>query len=397
MNNTVVIISTIVDPTIKDVQRDKDFLLFNSLTNFMAYIEGHPIRAKSLYITQDVINRPTNDLTIVYNLKKNPFFTVDETIIILDKDTDTKVYKYLVEENKVDWKIVSGALTRDYIYGIIDGSNRLSEVEIQHKVMYRVPRSDYVVDKLTPGSDSTYLDDTSKLAVVENVYVPEVAISDQTKVADIIRIAGLPNKEHYLFAFLAAQYLSLSGKTILIDNDTKYHALSDIVAKSDINCTQIAIEKVLSLSAEDIVKEIRQSPNNLIILTVTERIEYDYDFLFNILWAQLKYVADYFIKTSNVDEMIQGNKYIITIPTDLPGILKTVDRIKESSTGDSIFVGVNIATIAEIHLKNSKGLSAILNDILNTDSVKSFIVNINSLKIGGENCGLHSIFGTYKQ
>jgi len=173
--------------------------------------------------------------------------------------------------------------------------------------------------------------------------------------------------------------------------------LSDIVAKSDINCTQIAIEKVLSLSAEDIVKEIRQSPNNLIILTVTERIEYDYDFLFNILWAQLKYVADYFIKTSNVDEMIQGNKYIITIPTDLPGILKTVDRIKESSTGDSIFVGVNIATIAEIHLKNSKGLSAILNDILNTDSVKSFIVNINSLKIGGENCGLHSIFGTYKQ
>ena len=113
----------------------------------------------------------------------------------------------------------------------------------KRKALYRVPRAAYLQDRIKnrESLEEPYEDDERKLSNVPPVEVPEPTISDSEEIAPIIHVAGLESEERTALAFLLAQYLSLDGKTVILDKDSSYHTLSEYVTKSGVECRQITV------------------------------------------------------------------------------------------------------------------------------------------------------------
>ena len=52
---SIIIISGMVDATIKEYQPDVEFFMFRSLEALESYLDKNPIRANLLFMTQDVV------------------------------------------------------------------------------------------------------------------------------------------------------------------------------------------------------------------------------------------------------------------------------------------------------------------------------------------------------
>ena len=74
-----------------------------------------------------------------------------------------------------------------------------------------------------------YVDDDSSLETMEDEVVVPIAPMDIESIAQIYNIIGEPTVERRLYTFIIAQYLSLQGKTIIIESDPEYHQLGDMI------------------------------------------------------------------------------------------------------------------------------------------------------------------------
>lgn len=385
MRDTKVIISSIVDATIKERQRDTEFLIFRNLQSLMTYVENNPIKAKSLYITAEVITKPTTEFNLLYEFTKNVFFNVDEVIYITTKDrSDKAVFQYLIDNYNLEhWNVVDGSLTRDYISSIIDGSLRTEEVDIKKKALYRVPRDSYVKDKTQEdGAKDDYIDDIKYLSGIEDLPIPEVTKKEQSEPAKLIRIAGLDCYERSLFSYLSAQYLSTLDKTIIIEADINYHRLSDIITKSDVPCLRIDIKELLT-DTNNVLDRVSKSTDKLICFIVKDRIKYDYSFIFNLLYNNLYNSVRYFVKEIELSTLLNTNSYTIITPPNVPDILKTMEKINLEDYRNINIIGVNLTSLG-YEVRNTEAFHTLVCDVLDDKEIKTSLVNLKTMKIGGQ-------------
>lgn len=386
MKETKVIISGIVDATIKERQRDTEFLIFRNLQALMTYVENNPIKAKSLYITADIITKPTTEFNLLYDFTKNVFFNIDEVIYITTKDrSDKAIFQYLIDNYHLEhWNVIDGSLTRDYISSIIDGSLRTEEVDMKKKALYRVPRDSYVRDKTQEenGADEEYVDDIKYLSGIEDLPIPEVTKKEQSEPAKLIRIAGLDCYERSLFSYLSAQYLSTLDKTVIIESDVSYHRLSDIITKSDIPCLRIDIKELIT-DTNTVLDRVSKSTDKLICFIVKDRIKYDYSFIFNLLYNNLYNSVRYFVKEIELSTLSSINSYTIVTPPSVPDILRTLEKINLEDYHNLNILGVSLTSLG-YEVQNTEAFHTLVCDVLDDKEVKTSLVNLKTMKIGGQ-------------
>ena len=78
--------------------------------------------------------------------------------------------------------------------------------------------------------------------------------------------------------FFLAQYISMSSKVLIMERDTEYHMLTELVTKSGIECDIIYIDEFI----DDIggaLTLVRASLKNLIVIGCKNRRKYDYNFI----------------------------------------------------------------------------------------------------------------------
>lgn len=397
MSKNIVVISALVDATIRDGQFDTTFILKRSLEDLAEHVETTPIRADYLYFTQETIPHTNTSLNYLVSLLENPFLKVDKVCYITTKGArEIPSVEYIIaEKNLTNWEIITGHLTREYVAGIITGSLREDTYNKKRKALYRVPRAAYLQDRIKNREDleEEYIDDEKLLQDVPPVAVPEPSISESSEPASIIHVAGLPSDERTVMAFLLAQYMSLNGKTLIIDKDCDYHLLSEFVTKSGVRCKQITVTEFL----EDPVKaldSIIRSEEKLVCITALERINYSYAFLCNVLYNNLSSKIRYFIREDDFNEAPVTMPYIVTLPASITGILQTCESLDANYTNLQRFVGINLGSIPEMRILNSKTMATILSDVLETEVKDPVIFNVKSLRIGGDDgYDLRSIIG----
>lgn len=387
MARTIIVVSALVDATIREGQMDTTFILKHTMEELAEHIEVTPVRADYLYFTQDTIPHTNTTLNYLVKMLENPFLKVDRVCYVTEKGAkELPSIRYIIEEKGFDnWEIVEGYLTREYVSGVITGELRTDSFNKKRKALYRVPRAAYLQDRIKNKStlEEAYEDDERYLKDVPPVAVPEPVVSDAEDIAPIIHVAGLPSEERTALAFLLAQYLSLEGKTLILDKDNEYHLLTEFVTKSGVSCKQITVTEFLE-DPNKALDTIKACNEKLVCITAIERIGYSYAFLCNVIYSALSTKVSYFIREDDLDEAPLTMPYIVCVPSSVIGILRTCEQLDNNYVKLMRFVGVNLQSLPETRVLNGNTMATILSDVLETVVEEAVILNIRSLKIGGE-------------
>ena len=394
MSKSVVIVSSYVDATIRDGNADTDFLIFHTIEELASYIELTPVRANQFVFTKETIPNVNTSLNYIAAMLENPFFKVDNVIYITERNSRELVsVRYIIaEKNFSNWEIVEGALTKEYVHGVITGSLRKDVYGEKRKAVYRVPRASYVQDRIKNRDvlNESYVDDDNYYSDIPDVALPDDTLTDVGSSCEIIHIVVDDTMERTAFTYLMAQYMSLTGKTLIREKDKDYHRLSEMVTKSEVDTLLIDMTDLIK-DPENEVKRIKATSKQLITVICKDRVEYSYPFISSLLYHNLSDAVSYFISEDNFEQAPTVDKFAIVTGNTVIDVLKACESIDGSLLHLGSFVAVEMGAAPEIRIGSERQLCILLSDILETRVCKAPIVHIDSLKLGGCNYDLHSI------
>lgn len=386
-NHTIIIVSGLVDATIKEYQPDVDFKIFKGLAQLGKYLETDTIRAKYLYITSDVITAANSSFSYLYSLTNdNQFLKVDSVqYITTEKAPELNVLKYLIDEYQLtNWNIIEGSLTRAYVTSIINGTQYKENYDVKRKAVYRIPKKDYIQQRMRDNNtlDEHYAADDELLADIPDVEVPIDTAVPKEVLLEKHFVAGVPSKERTAFAFLTAQYLALTSKTVIMESDSDFHLLTEFVTKSEIDCLFITVSELYE-DVEKSLQKIRETDKKLIVIGCIERLPIPYQFLCNLLFYNLSDCVRHLVIEMAIDFIPHNTPAIVTLPSTVIGCLEVGIQLDHSRVPYCNFVGVNLKELDEIHINNGQQLSTILQDVLDDTSIVCPVVTVSSLRLNG--------------
>lgn len=394
-DKTVIVVSASVDATIKEYQSDVDFRIYHALEDLGADLDKLPIRAQTLFFTKDVVGQTNSAFSYLKDLcLNNDYLTVDKVIYITEEDSpELESIKYIMDEFELyNWEIITGNLSRAFIAEVINGTFRGDKMDVRRKAVYRRPRADYIRQQLRnkDSLDANYTDDDTDLGGIPDVEVP---IAEPVRMdSHLVRvyIAGLDGLERSAFAFIAAQYLALSERVLLIESDPEYHRITEFATKSKIDAEVVRIEEFFS-DATKAIEKIKSTTANLVIVECIDRVVFDYKFMCQLLYYNLFNDFQYLINEITLEEILQNTPTTVVVPSTVIGCLQTGEAVDRSLVPFCKFVGVNLKQIPEIHINSGIVMSTILSDVLTTPNLVCPVVTLSSLKLLGSTYDLGSI------
>lgn len=397
MYKCIIIVSGMVDATIKEYQPDIDFKMFRTLDALNDHLKLNPIRADILFFTQDVVVNASASFSYLKDIVlENDYLSTDRVIYISEENAkELASLKYLMDEYQLDnWEIIQGSLNRSFVQEVINGTYRSDTYNAQRKVVVRKPRADYVKQKLKnhDSLDEEYLDDENDLTDIPDEEIPEVTIEERSLDLQKVYIAGRKSKERTAFSILVAQYLSRTDKVILVESDPDYHLVTEFITKAKIPCSVVTITNLY----EDItqaLENIRNAPSNLVVIECIDRIPFDYRYISMLLYYNLKDDFSYIISEVEVEELPHATPVTVVVPSTIPDILATGELIDKSLIPYCRFVGVDLKDLPETHVSSGVVLSKVLNDILTEQNIVCPVVTISSLRLGDTAYDLGGLLG----
>ena len=396
-NKCIVVISKMVDATVKEYQPDVDFKMFKSIDGLTEYLQHNPIRADLLFFTPDVVSSAATSFSYLKEvLTDNVYISVDRVIYICEEDAKELVaLRYLIDEFELDtWDVIKGNVNRGFVQEVINGTYREDAYKTKRKAVIRRPRADYVREKLK-NMDSLaedYTDDENDLTDIPDVEIPDAPIDVKPLNLQKVYITGLKSKERTAFSVLTAQYLSRSDKVILLESDPDYHLVTEFVTKAKIPCSVITITDIFE-NLGQALSNIRNAENNLVVIECIDRIPFDYRYLSNLLYYNLKDDFSYIINEVEIEELPYNVPVTVVIPSTVTDLLATGERIDKSLVPYCRFVGVDLKDLPETHISSGLAMSKILNDILTETNILCPVVTVSSLRLGDVAYDLGGIFG----
>lgn len=389
MAKTVVVVSTIVDTIIKEQQKDVTFFIFKSLEELDQYITRTPIRAQTLYFSRDVIPLTNTSLNYLVSLLDKVFFKVDEVVYITEKGSDEiESVKFLINTKEYkNWEIIQGQLNREFVTGVVNGSARTDISQSKRKAVFRVPKSEYVREKTRQTElieGEAYVDDDEAIQEMPDEKMPVYLPPEREHICQCYDIVGIPSDERTMFVFIMSQYLATHGKTLIVERDWEYHKLGEMTTKSGVDFESVTVEELFH-NANVVFQKIRDTRHKLIIVLASSRKEYNYSFVFNLLYNNLEDALSYIIREDDFGEEPTESKFTVVTSNKMYDILHTCSKINMNFIRHLKFVTITQSNMLDMRLPNSLVVDMIIRDVLNSEDIPpSELLSINSLKLGLE-------------
>lgn len=387
MAKTIVVISGYIDNTIREYQKDVTFYLFKTLEELDTYIARTPIRADTLFFSKDVIPLVNTSLNYLVAMLDKVFFKVDNIVYITEPgSTEIESIKFLVKNKGFDnWEIVQGALTREYITSVINGSARNDFSGTRRKVVYRVPKSLYIKEH-TRNSEllesERYKDDDEAIQEMPDEKLPVYIPPEQEQTCTCYDIVGEDGMERTLFVYIMGQYLATHGKTLLLERDWKYHRLGEFVTKSGVECEVQYVEDLYANPA-GVIDTIRSTSHKLIVVLARRKFEYNYSFIFNLLYNNLIDNLTYAVREDSYGEEPTESKYTVVFPNTMCGVLNMCENVNMNFIPYTKFVAIHMCTLNEMRLPTRESILPVIQDVLNNTEIQDVeLLAISSLVMG---------------
>ena len=397
-DKTIIIISDLIDATVREYQPDVDFKIFKTLQDLDLYTQSNAIIAQALFFTRDVLVGKNSAIEFFKNICYNNSYLIIDNIIYVTEENSQEIssMRFIIESNDIDnWEIIEcSSLTRAFVTEVINGTFREDKMSARRKAVYRRPRADYVKQQLrnTDSLQEDYTDDEHDLCDIPDEEIPATEPVTVSKHLKKVHIAGLPGLERSVFAYLTAQYISRTDKVLLVESDADYHTITEFSTKSDIKACRISMTQLY----EDVSKTldiIRNTEENLVILECIDRIPFNYKYILSLLYYNLSNDFGYLITEVDLEEMPSNLPVIVTVPSTVLGTLSTGEKVDKSFVPYCHFVGVNLKYLNELHINSGVVMSTLLSDILSSQDIICPVVTVTSLLLNGTSYDLGAIIG----
>ena len=384
------VVSEILDESIKSQTTVFDVRLFKNYVDFESFIEGTPIIINTLVITSRELPFNNSNMTRLSTTLSSPFLRIDgQVIYVIDNDYDKKVVTKFFENNNFGVSVViyQGDITLRYVTDIVTGEARDVQENKTYEVVYRVRASEYVKKQSTLSYETldddyvTYEDDMEGIPEEE---VPEDIVPEANLDLQLKYVCGVDREERTAIVFLLAQYLSLSSKTVIIEHDKDYHRLTEFYTKSQIGGLFINIMEIYQNVAE-VINRIKQTPEKLIVIGTVERVKYDYNFLFTLLYNNLRDSVSYMIMECDFHELPYNVNTIYVSANTVPEILKLATSIVQPVIPEKTkFIGMQMNRLNPCYVNTPEMLS-ILSVILEKNKLDGQVLFTGGIKLKEDN------------
>lgn len=396
----IFIIAPDIDDSIKRFCPSYDIEIFPDFPSFEQYVDTTPDIVHSIIITETCLQFTGSNMQRLLDAVRSPFLTVESrTIYLYGKNTSKDAVKQWTDTMEgFPISTYQGDIDDQFIIGIVNGKLRDADEEKVEEVTYRYRASEYAQDQKIKRYESSdtddYETDEDQMMGIPDVEKPEEYVSINSTPMLEFPIVGLDTQSRTLVAFIEAQYLALSSKTMIIEHDFVYHRLTDIALKSGVEFEYFDVTDIFH-NISDIINRIKMSKKNLIVVGCKTRIEFSYQFLKQILSDNLKdYVQNLVIELDFKDTPFNAN-YSIVFDDTMPELLKTIDNLLYPiDINKNVLVGVRYNNWQPYNL-TSEELSDVACDLLGLPEVVAQTITISGSTIKKESSvyDLFSIIG----
>lgn len=391
------IVSSNLDDSIKSVTPVYDIKLFNSFTDLENFVENTPMVVDTIMINETDLPFTNTNMARLITVLKQPFLKLSNKCVYLVKSTtNTDSIDIFLRDNNIDNVIYyRGDLTTEFIASIITGVLRQGDEEQTEIVTYRVRAAEYAQSQSIKryNSDNGYYEtDEENLADIPDIPEPVVKVPEINTRVTAYYIVGKQSYERTLFAFITAQYTALNSRTIIIESDISYHRLSDMVLRTMLPHSFYEISDLLD-NPMKMFATIKDDDSRLIVIGSTQRIVYDYKFIYDLVFSNLQGSIDVFIKECEYVDTPYGQSYTIVCKDTVPDILECCESLAyDPSDSDVTIVGVRNGERMECDVTSIEMLE-ICKQVLGVPDIKAQVIAINGLQLNGGNYDFSSIIG----
>ena len=197
------------------------------------------------------------------------------------------------------------------------------------------------------------------------------------------KVVGKPGFARTIFAFLEAQYLSLNGKTVIVESDVTYHRLTDIALKTDIKYLYIDMVEVIQ-NIPEVIEKIIRSQDMLIIIGSKTSVQYNYNFIIDLLADTLGNSINNLVIECTYEMAPYKMNYTVVCEDTMPDVLECCQSLLYNVEKDRVaFVGIKQNRWQEYNL-TSQELSDVVSSVLGVDEVVAQTITVEGSKLKQE-------------
>lgn len=377
-----------IDDSIKSVTPVYDISIFSNFLLFEDYINTTPIVLGSIVISARELPFTSSNMARLLDLLSAPFLKLTGSCIyLISEETSKDAVSSFLEDNGIETIIFyQGDLSSRFISDIVSGAGRIADEAETEVITYRMRASEYAVAqniKKYESDDNTYETDEERLSEIPAIEEPIIQVPSVDIMSNTYYVVGKLSMERTLFTFIEAQYLSLSGKTLIVESDVQYHRLTDMALKSSVEFEFIDIED-FNVNPTKIIQDIKASSARLIIMGCKNRIMFDYDFVFDILSSNLMGYVDFFIKECDFTQTPYGSYYNIVCADTVPDVLECCNSLVYDVDEEKVvMIGVRTNSKSECNITSTE-MTEIVRIVLEKNNLIAEVVEANGINLRGE-------------
>lgn len=377
-----------IDDSIKSVTPVYDISIFSNFLLFEDYINTTPIVLGSIVISERELPFTSSNMARLLDLLSAPFLKLTGSCIyLIGEDTSKDAVSSFLEDNGIETIIFyQGDLSSRFISDIVSGAGRIADEAETEVITYRMRASEYAVAqniKKYESDDNAYETDEERLSEIPAIEEPIIQVPSVDIMSNTYYVVGKLSMERTLFTFIEAQYLSLSGKTLIVESDVQYHRLTDMALKSSVEFEFIDIED-FNVNPTKIIQDIKASSARLIIIGCKNRIMFDYDFVFDILSSNLMGYVDFFIKECDFTQTPYGSYYNIVCADTVPDVLECCNSLVYDVDEEKVvMIGVRTNSKNECNITSTE-MTEIVRIVLEKNNLIAEVVEANGINLRGE-------------
>lgn len=381
------IISSIVDDSIKSQTSMYDITLFKDFIDFEKYVNSYPVVLDTIVITSNELAFNSSSIGRMKAVLDSPFITMKGNVVYLvDYSYDVKLIERFFTNNGFDnWAVYQGDLSVKFISEIVSGEGR-EQVEAQTEIVtYRLRASEYVKQKnLTQyqSDDAEYVTDEEELIGIPSEDVPELLNPVDDTITTVNYIVG-DLRERCILALLLAQYRSMSGKTLIVEKDVEYHTLTDMVTKTGIKCKLVWMEDLVN-DVTKTITDLSQVSEGLVVVGARKRINYDYNFIMDLLESNLYGNYAYIIRECDYAEIPYGQRFTLVSANTVPAVLACCNKLKLKLDKECVtYVGLQLGSLGSVNI-TSKEMGVIVSSVLGQNGIPTQVLKVKGIKLREE-------------
>lgn len=383
------VVASNIDDSIKSLTPVYDISIFPTFLQLEELINTTPLKVGTIVISERELPFSNVNMAKLLDMLSAYFLKLTgNCIYLISEETPKQIVVDFLEDNKItNIMIYQGDLSLRFISDIITGAARISDEAETEIVTYRYRASEYAAMqniKKYQSDDDLYTTDEEQLTDIPPIDEPLIQVPATEITSSTYYVVGKRSMERTLFAFIEAQYLSLTGKTVILESDIEYHRLLDMVSRSGLAVENIDIRDFLTMPLKTI-QRIKNSNYMLITITSIDRLEYDYNFIFDILESNLTGWVDYFVKECDFSQTPYGSYYNIVCADTVPDVLECCNSIAyDVDENKVIFIGLRTSNETEVNITSSE-LTDIIRTVLDKDTLPGQVFVIDGITLkGGE-------------